>query len=96
VTLAAASNRLQRDHADHIKATLERTKEVVLNLVEVYSKTFRVNFSFANRQALLRYGSIHITTKSTIDNQDCGAFYMTANKASEKKAVLLMTFLCKH
>ena len=45
VTLTAASSRLQKDHCDQIKTCLDRLKEVVRSTVQIYAKTFRVNFS---------------------------------------------------
>ena len=59
--LSAISSRKQRDYAEQIRATLGRIREVVLALVAVYAKTFRVNFSFANTikqsQSLISFGS---------------------------------------
>ena len=39
-------NKLFRDHRYHIEGALATIEEKVHNLIEIYSKTFRVNFSF--------------------------------------------------
>ena len=36
-----------KDHADSILATLDKVKNVVQRLIEIYAKTFRVNFSIS-------------------------------------------------
>lgn len=38
-----------KDHAELIKTTIEKIKEVVQKMVEIYAKTFRVNFSLESR-----------------------------------------------
>ena len=59
--LSALSSRKQGEYAEQIRLTLGRIREVVIGLVEVYAKTFRVNFSFANSsqrgQSLINLGS---------------------------------------
>ena len=59
--LSALSSRKQKDYAEQIRLTLGRIREVVVALVEVYAKTFRVNFSLAANSgptpSLLHFGS---------------------------------------
>ena len=58
--LSALSSRKQKDYAEQIRLALGRIREVVVALVEVYAKTFRVNFSLAASEAasprLLHFG----------------------------------------
>ena len=58
------NNKVHHDHSAGIQATILKIKGTVQNLVEMYIKTFRVNFSFdtpglieqAGRQKLLEEG----------------------------------------
>ena len=45
VILKAVTN-VQQEHATKIKTTLEKLQESIKKFIEIYSKSFRVNFSF--------------------------------------------------
>ena len=65
--LSAISLRKQKDYAENIRLTLGRIREVVIGLVEVYAKTFRVNFSFAATGGGHRGGQSLINLGSDLD-----------------------------
>ena len=46
VVLKSDNNEVLEEHATSIQLTLNEIKETVQKLVEMYTKTFRVNFSF--------------------------------------------------
>lgn len=45
--ILTAVGQVQKEHAANIRAATEQLREIVQKMVEVYAKTFRVNFSFA-------------------------------------------------
>lgn len=63
--IISTTNKIHRDHAKQIQLTLGRIKDGVQNLIEIYTKSFRVNFSFTSTMVHQRAPKETIEIKET-------------------------------
>ena len=60
------SNKILLEHASSIQSTLNEIKETVQTLVEMYTKTFRVNFSFEKAGLMEQSGKVSQYNKARL------------------------------